>query len=111
MEERVIHSATETVDALEEYFSEEDGLDLTNYREVMAEIKANPLAFAEMVVKKMEREIKRVVEGNDLCPECFGKLKPCGFVNELMGECHGAPAYQKQPTRMGCEDCHYSEEI
>jgi len=45
----------------------------------------DPLFIAEAVARKMEAELQRRVEEEELCPECFTPLEAGNIVRECVG--------------------------
>ena len=50
-------------------------------------------------------------EEEGLCPRCEEEMEEGRVVNERIGECMGAPAYQETVLTMVCPVCGYEENI
>jgi len=78
--------------------------------ELIQVLKNDPLFIAEAVARKMEAELQRRVEEEELCPECFTPLEAGNIVRECVGYMGLAAAYQEFATVLECKNCGRREE-
>ena len=88
-----------------------NGIEAQDLNVLIQVLKNDPIFIAEAVARKMEAELQRRVEEEELCPECFTKLDPGGIVTECVGYMGLAAAYQEFATFLECKSCGYREEI
>ncbi len=74
-------------------------LDARNLNEVVEGIKKDPELFIKEVLQSLQKDIKKMVDKDGLCPDCFGQPETARVTETI----DGFPMYYGQAYCPECE--------
>ncbi len=85
------------------------GLDAHNLHELIASIKDEPAGTIAAVLEKLETDLERRVEDEDLCPECYQPGKQHKTVRCFSDGWSEPPGSWDEPGGEYCSYCGWEE--